>query len=79
MMSVKQISLTIPEGLFQASTKHCSDYGYKNMQEFILDLMRTRVLLENAERYRNIESRMKKGIGVKRFTQKGAVHYLRGI
>jgi len=75
----KQISLTMPEILFEASKEYYQLLGYKNLQEFILDLLRKKVIVENIERYREIEERMKKGKGVKEFDQKGAVKYLRGL
>lgn len=78
-MALKQISLAIPEILFEASKKHYQEFGYRSMQEFILDLIRRNVLMEKIERYTEIEERMKKGIGVKKFSQKNAVKYLRGL
>jgi len=78
-MEQKQISLTMPEQLFAASKEYSEEYGYRNLQEFIVDLIRKRVLLENAERYREIEERMKKGVDVKRLNQKEAVKYLKGL
>ena len=75
----KQISLTIPEPLFEASKEYYHGLGYGNLQEFILDLMRKKVILENIERYREIEERMKKGIDVKKLNQKDAVKYLKRL
>ena len=75
----KQISLTIPETLFAASEEYYRNLGYLNLQEFILDLVRKKVVLENIERYNEIEERMKKGKGAKKFSQKGAVKYIRGL
>ena len=75
----KQISLTIPDVLFETSKEYYLDLGYKNFQEFILDLVRKKVILENVERYKTIEKRMKKGVGVKKFNKKDAVRYLRGL
>ena len=76
-MGLKQISLTIPENLLQESRKYSEEFGYKNVQEFILDLVRDRVMLQNIERYRQIDRRMSKGIGVKKFSQKSAVKYIK--
>ncbi len=75
----KQISLTLPETLFEASREYCQESGYLTLQELILDLLRKKVILENIARYREIEERMKKGVGVKKFGQKKAVEYLRGL
>ena len=36
-------------------------------------------IIEKLKHYQNIEQRMKKGKGVKRFNQKDAVEYLRGL
>ncbi|MBI2652685.1 hypothetical protein HYX00_04435 [Candidatus Woesearchaeota archaeon] len=78
-MGLKQISLTIPENLLQASREYSEQFGYKNVQEFILDLVRDNVMLKNIERYRKIDRRMKKGLGVKKFNQKGAVKYIKEL
>ena len=78
-MTLKQISLTIPENLFQASKEYSQEFGYRNIQELILDLIRRKVILENIERYRSIEERMRKGIGVKKFSQNNAIKYIKGL
>lgn len=78
-MELKQISLTLPESLFEASKEYSEEYGFRTLQEFILDLLRKKVLLENAERYREIEERMKKGVGVKKLSQTEALKYLKGL
>lgn len=78
-MTLKQISLTIPENLLQASREYSEQFGYKNVQEFILDLVRDNVMLQNIERYRKIDGRMKKGLGVKKFSQKAAVKYIKSL
>ncbi len=75
----KQISLTMPDLLFEASEEYYQELGYRSLQEFIIDLLRRKVVLENVIRYKEIEERMKKGIGVKRFNQKESVKYLRGM
>jgi len=75
----KQINLTIPESLFNASREYYKELGYINLQEFILDLIRKKVILENIERYKEIEERMKRGVGVKRFNQSDSVRYLKGL
>ncbi len=76
---LKQISLTIPDVLFEASQEYYQEYGYRNLQEFILDLIRKKVVMENIEKYKEIEERMKRGVGIKKFDQKEAVKYLRGL
>ncbi|MDP3728497.1 MAG: hypothetical protein Q8R18_03515 [bacterium] len=76
---MKQISLSIPENLLEASKEYSEEYGYRTVQELIIDILRKRVILENAERYREIEERMKKGIGVKKMNQKDAMKYLRDL
>lgn len=75
----KQISLTMPETLFKASEEYYRGLGYLNLQEFVLDLIRKKVVLTNIDRYKQIEERMKKGKGVKKLSQKQAVKYLRGL
>jgi len=69
----------MPEVLFEASKEYYQALGYRNFQEFVLDLVRKKVVIENLERYQEIEERMKRGIGTKRFDKKGAIRYLRGL
>ncbi len=76
---LKQISLSIPQALFEGAREYCSEFGYRNIQEFLTDLLRRKVVLEDHERYKQIEARMKKGKGVKKFDQKGAINYLKGL
>ncbi len=75
---MKQISLTMPETLFKVSKEYTEEFGYKNIQEFILDLVRKKVLLKNMARYREIEKKMGQG-KAKRFSQKDADKYLRSF
>lgn len=78
-MELKQISLTIPENLLKESKEYCEQYGYRNLQELILDLVRKKVISENVERYREVEIRMSKNIEVKKFNQKNAIKYIKGL
>ncbi|MCJ7698074.1 MAG: hypothetical protein NTZ75_07495 [Euryarchaeota archaeon] len=78
-MALKQISLTIPENLLNATKDYSKEFGYRNVQEFILELVRNRVLFENIERYQKIEQDMKRGKNVKKFSQKDAVKYLKSL
>ena len=78
-MGLKQISLTIPENLLQASKDYSEHFGYKNVQEFILDLVRDKVILRNIERYKRIDERMSKGVGVKNFGQKAAIKHIKEL
>lgn len=75
----KQISLAMPETLFEASKEYSKELGYRSMQEFVLELVRNKVIVENINRYREIEGRMKAGSGVKKFDQKGAARYLKEL
>ena len=75
---MKQISLTIPDALFAASKGYIEEFGYKNMQEFILDVVRNTVFWDRLNRYSEIEDRMRKG-GVKRLSQEEASKYLKGF
>ena len=78
-MTLKQISLTLPENLLNATKDYSKEFGYRNVQEFILELVRNRVLFENIERYQKIERDMKRGKNVKKFSQKDAVKYLKSL
>jgi metal-responsive CopG/Arc/MetJ family transcriptional regulator len=78
-MVLKQISLTLPENLLNATKDYSKEFGYRNVQEFILELVRNRVLFEKIERYQKIEHDMKRGKNVKKFSQKDAVKYLKSL
>lgn len=76
---MKQISLSMPENLFKISKEYSEELGYKNIQELILDIIRKKIIIDNVERYKKIEEKMKKGIGVKKLSQKDAEKYLRSF
>lgn len=78
-MSLKQISLSMPENLFKASKDYTKELGYRNLQEFILELLRKRVMIENIDRYQRIERDMKAGKNVKKLKQKEALNYLKSL
>ena len=78
-MTLKQISLTIPENLLKASKEYSKEFGYRNLQEFILELIRKKVFFERMERYQKIENDMIRGKNVKKFNQKDAVEYLKNL
>ena len=74
-MTLKQISLTMPQVLLKASKEYSAEYGYKNVQEFILELIRNKVMLE---RYRQIEMQMMKG-KKKSFSKSEAIKYIKSL
>ena len=78
-MTLKQISLTMPENLLKASKEYSKEFGYRNLQEFILELIRKKVFFERVERYQKIENDMILGKNVKKFNQKDAVEYLKSL
>jgi metal-responsive CopG/Arc/MetJ family transcriptional regulator len=78
-MTLKQISLTIPENLLKASKEYSKEFGYRNIQEFVLELIRKKVFFERMERYQKIENDMIRGKNVKKFNQKDAVEYLKSL
>jgi len=78
-MTLKQISLTIPENLLKASKEYSKEFGYRNIQEFILELIRKKVFFEKIERYQKIEREMVEGKKVKKFNQKDAIDYLESL
>jgi hypothetical protein len=78
-MTLKQISLTIPENLLKASKEYSKEFGYRNIQEFILELIRKKVFFEKIERYKKIEKEMILDKKVKKFNQKDAVEYLESL
>jgi len=70
----KPISLAIPEVLYKESKKYSEKYAYKSLQEFILDLLRKKVILKNIERYEEIEKKARSN--GRRMSQKEAVSFL---
>ncbi len=71
----KQISLTLPQNLFTASKEYSQEKGYRSQQEFIVDLVRRKVMLEE-DRLVRIEQEMDKA-NVKSFkTKKEALKHL---
>lgn len=78
-MVLKQINLTMPENLLNVSREYSKEFGYKNIQEFILELIRKKVFFERLERYQQIEREMIVGKNVKKFNQKDAVRYIASL
>jgi len=78
-MALKQISLTIPENLLKASKEYSKEFGYRNIQEFILELIRRKIFYEQLERYQKIERDMILDKKVKKYSQKDAVEYLKSL
>ena len=78
-MALKQISLTIPDNLLKASKEYSKEFGYRNIQEFILELIRKKVFFEKIERYQKIEKEMILNKNVKKFKQKDAIEYLKSL
>jgi metal-responsive CopG/Arc/MetJ family transcriptional regulator len=78
-MALKQISLTMPENLLKASKEYSKEFGYRNIQELILELIRSKVIFEQIERYQKIEKEMILGKKVKKYSQKDAIEYLKSL
>ena len=76
-MSLKQISVTMPANLFKASKEYSKEYGYKNVQEFILDEIRRKVMAKQISRYEQIEAEMDRKSKV--MSKKEAIAYLEGL
>ncbi|HLC74482.1 MAG TPA: hypothetical protein VJH88_01355 [Candidatus Nanoarchaeia archaeon] len=76
---MKQISLTLPESVVEASREVYEMQGFRNLQEFILQLLREKVGIESIARWKAIEERMKQGKGVTRLSQKKAIAYLKNL
>ena len=69
----------MPENLLKASKEYSKEFGYRNLQEFVLELIRNKVFFERIERYQKIENDMIDGKNVKKFNQKDAVEYLKSL
>ena len=76
-MALKQISVTMPMSLFKASKEYSREYGYKNVQELILEELRKRVLAKRIARYEEIEEEIDRE--AKAMGKKEALAYLEGI
>ena len=76
-MPLKQISVTMPKNLFEASKEYAEEYGYKNVQEFMLDSIRRKILSQRIERYERIEKEIDRE--AKAMSQKEAIKYLEGL
>ena len=72
---MKQISLTLPENLFNLSKEHSQQYGYRSIQEFIVELVRRKVVVDNLDRYNKIKQQMEKD-NVKEYSQAEAKAFL---
>lgn len=78
-MALKQISLTIPENLLKASKEYSKEFGYRNIQEFILELIRRKIFYEQLDRYQKIEKDMILNKKIKKYNQKDAIEYLKSL
>ena len=77
MGRTKQISLAIPDVLYKESEEYSREYGYKSLQEFILDVLRHKIIIEKAERYQRVEVQaLESG---KRMSKKQAKEFLRRL
>ncbi len=76
-MTSKQISVTMPMNLFKASLEYSREHGYKNIQEFLLDEIRKKVMAERIARYEEIEKQIDRE--AKAMSKKEAIEYLEGI
>ena len=70
--TVRQINLKMPERLLEESSKYVEEYGYRNLQDLILELLRNKVLVE---RYKGIERKM----DGKRMEKAEALEYVEGL
>ncbi|MBI1974211.1 hypothetical protein HYS54_05340 [Candidatus Micrarchaeota archaeon] len=75
-MGVNQISLAIPQQLYAESKNYYMEYGYKNLQELLLDLLRQRVLFDKIRRYRQLELGLE---GKKGMSQEEAIRKLEAL
>jgi metal-responsive CopG/Arc/MetJ family transcriptional regulator len=73
----RQISLTLPEALFKASKEYSKEMGYRSTQEFIADLIRRKVFIDEEERLRTLEEEMDRNLNIKTFkTKEAALRHL---
>ncbi len=68
----KQISITIPQNIYEETSKQYDELGFRSVQEYILDSHRRRLLAH--KRHKDILNELKKN--GKRLSQKEAMEYL---
>ncbi|MCD6522284.1 MAG: hypothetical protein J7K68_00915 [Candidatus Diapherotrites archaeon] len=76
-MALKQISVTMPMNLFKASKEYSQEHGYKNIQEFILDVIRKKIMAKRIARYEKIEAQIDRE--ARAMSKKEAIAYLEGL
>ena len=48
-MEAKQVNITVPIKLYHKIEEHVDEHGYRNAQDFFLDLARKKVIFENSD------------------------------
>ena len=71
--------MVLPEKLLDTSKKYPEGFGYRNVQEFVLELLRKTVFFERIRQYQKIDEEMLSGKNIKKFNQKDAVEYLKDL
>ncbi len=69
---MRQINLKMPEKLMKESSRYVEEFGYRNLQDLILELLRNKVLVE---RYKEIERNMDK----ESMDKAEALEYVKGL
>ncbi len=69
---MRQINLKMPEKLMKESSRYVEEFGYRNLQDLILELLRNKVLVE---RYKEIEQNMDN----KSMDKAEALEYVKGL
>lgn len=78
-MALKNINLSIPENLLKEAQHFADDFGYRNVQELLLDLLRSKLMNELYLENKRIEDEMDRGINVKKMSQEEAIEYFKNL
>lgn len=54
-MESKQVNISIPKRLYEETTNYAKEFGYKNIQEVILESLRNKVIFDTENSEENLE------------------------
>jgi len=77
---MRQISVSIPDLVYKEGSKYAKKFGYRNVQEVMVDLLRRNLFGNEVAEYKRISKEMRDGKNVVRFeTKKDALEFLEAI
>lgn len=77
---MRQISVSLPDLVYKEGRKYAKKFGYRNIQDVMVDLLRRNLFGDEVAEYRQISKEMSAGKNVVRFeTKKDALEFLEAI